>query len=211
MSPAMLTLACSQDTIGWKLFMEGNISTLFYQRQQFHLTMSSSYLNGTDWTKQLISRLLNITHSQWIYRNISLHSNQGGRLHKEKVEQTREEIEELLEIEPGEIPAKSQFLLDISLEEITSSHTETQAYWIKAVNAARGRSCGKVASRKNLGITATAQQIRSDNRHRMSQEENRSLSMSTHQTTLDSIIISRTHPASVEANKKSNRRLRKPD
>ena len=228
MSPAMLTLARSQDTIGWKLFMEGNISTLFYQRQQFHLTMSSSYLNGTDWTKQLISRLLNITHSQWIYRNISLHSNQGGRLHKEKVEQMREEIEELLEIEPGEIPAKSQFLLDISLEEITSSHTETQAYWIKAVNAARqakareralkatkargrGRSSGKVASRTNLGITATEQQIRSDNRHRMSQEEYRTLSMSTHQTTLNSIITSWPHPASVEASRKSNRRLRKPD
>ena len=128
----------------------------------------------------------------------------------------------------GEIPSERQFLLGISLEAITSSHTESQAYWIKAVNAARqakareralkatkargrGGSCGKVASRTNLGITATEQQIRSDNRHRMSQEEYRSLSMSTHQTTLDSIIPSRPHLVSVEASRKSNRRLRKPD
>ncbi len=208
--------------------MEGNISTLFYQRQQSHLTMSSSYLNGTDWTKQLISRLLTITHSQWIYRNISLHSNQGGQLHKERVEQMREEIEELLETEPGEIPTESQFLLDMSMEEITASHTETQAYWIKAVSAARqakakdrarkaiktrrkGRSSGKVASRTNLGITETEKQIRFDNRHSISQEEHRSLSTGMHQTTLDSIITTRPHTASIEASRKSNRRLRKPD
>jgi hypothetical protein len=73
MSPQSKALACSQDLIGWRDFTEGYISTHFYEIQSFHLAMSSSYLNGKDWTKQLISKLLQITHSQWIYCNISLH------------------------------------------------------------------------------------------------------------------------------------------
>jgi hypothetical protein len=79
--PQFKALACSQDIIGWRDFTEGYISTHFYKIQPSHLAMSSSYLNGEDWTKQFISKLLQITHSQWIYCNISLHDRQYGYLH----------------------------------------------------------------------------------------------------------------------------------
>jgi hypothetical protein len=48
MSPQFKALANSQDLIGWGDFTEGHISTHFYTTQRFHLTMSSSYLNGED-------------------------------------------------------------------------------------------------------------------------------------------------------------------
>ena len=51
MSPQFKALAASQDIIGWREFTEGHISTHFYAIQSFHLAMSSSYLNGEDWTK----------------------------------------------------------------------------------------------------------------------------------------------------------------
>ena len=63
MFPHMKALAKSQDIIGYCNFMEGYISTHFYTIQSFHLAMSSSYLNGTDWAKQFISKLLHVTHS----------------------------------------------------------------------------------------------------------------------------------------------------
>ena len=66
MSPQFKALAASQDLIGWRDFTEGHVSTHFYTIQSFHLAMSSSYLNGKDWTKQFISRIPHITHSQWI-------------------------------------------------------------------------------------------------------------------------------------------------
>ena len=47
-SQKMRALAESQDKIGWKNFTEGYISTHFNNIQQFHLSMSSSYLNGVD-------------------------------------------------------------------------------------------------------------------------------------------------------------------
>ncbi len=64
MSHQFRALAASQDLIGWRDFTKGYISMHFYAIQSFHLTMSSSYLNREDWTKQLISKLLQITHSQ---------------------------------------------------------------------------------------------------------------------------------------------------
>jgi hypothetical protein len=73
MSHQFRALVASQDLIGWRDFTEGYISMHFYAIQSFRLTMLSSYLNGEDWTKQFISKLLQITHSQWIYQNISLH------------------------------------------------------------------------------------------------------------------------------------------
>jgi hypothetical protein len=71
MSPQFKALANSQDLIGWRDgwrdFTEGHISTHFYAIQTFHLAMSSSYLNGEDWTKQFISKILQIMHYQWIF------------------------------------------------------------------------------------------------------------------------------------------------
>jgi hypothetical protein len=67
MSPQFKALAKSQDLIGWRDFTEGYISTHFYSIQSFHLAMSSGYINGEDWTKQFISKILPIMHSQWIF------------------------------------------------------------------------------------------------------------------------------------------------
>ncbi len=62
-SPCMKALAQSQDMIGYRNFMEGHISTHFYEIQNFHLAMSSSFLNSADWAKQFISKTLHVTHS----------------------------------------------------------------------------------------------------------------------------------------------------
>ena len=64
MSDKMRSLAESQDKIGWWHFTEGYISIHFYNIQRFHLSMSGRYLNGSDWTKQFISKFLQLTHSQ---------------------------------------------------------------------------------------------------------------------------------------------------
>jgi hypothetical protein len=39
MSPKLLSLANSQDRIGWRNFTEGHISIHFYEIQKFHLAM----------------------------------------------------------------------------------------------------------------------------------------------------------------------------
>jgi hypothetical protein len=60
-------------------------------------------------TKSLISKLLHITHLQWIYRNFTLHDKLCGYLHNKSLEDIR--IEELVETSPEDIPEESKFLL----------------------------------------------------------------------------------------------------
>ncbi len=88
--------------------MEGCISTHFYFIQHSHLALSGSYLNGSNWIKSLISKLLHITHLQWIYRNFTLHDKLCGYLHKEKLEHIQLTIKELADTAPEEVPKENK-------------------------------------------------------------------------------------------------------
>ncbi len=116
--------------------MEGYILIHFYEIQNFHLAMSSSFLNGANWAKQFISKLLHVTHSQWIICNTSLHDKINWYLQKKKSEEIVLELESLAGTAPEDVPAESQFLLEINFSNLAKSHMESQKYWILAVNAA---------------------------------------------------------------------------
>jgi hypothetical protein len=128
MSPRFKTLARSQDLIGWRDFTEGYISTHFYKIQSFHLAMSSTYLNGEDWTKQFISKLLQIMHSQWIYCNISLHNRRHGYMHTKNTADIMREIEYLSSLASKDVPKVNHFLLEINFTALSKFHIETQKY-----------------------------------------------------------------------------------
>ena len=152
MSEGMKTLAISQDIIGWHNFMEGRISKHFYNIQCVHLAMSSSYLNGKDWTKQFIDRILRITHSQWIYRNVCMHDKKEGYLHHREMEEMKDKAEELAETNPADLPRESRYLLEMDGEETKNKTYNDLDYWIRAVEAAKtaGRRIGGKKANKML-------------------------------------------------------------
>jgi hypothetical protein len=119
MSSKLKALAESQDKIGWRNFTKGHISIHFYEIQTFHLAMSSSFLNGTDWTKQFIAKILQITHSQWIYRNILLHDKCQGYLHHKRADKLMKEMEVLADLSPEDVREASRFLLEINFTELS--------------------------------------------------------------------------------------------
>ena len=227
MSAKMRALAESQDRIGWRHFTESYISTHFYNIQRFHLSMSSSYLNGSDWTKQFISKILQLTHSQWIYCNILLHDKKQGYLRHKQSKDLLQEITELSELSPDKVPDGSKFLLEVNFTKLTSSHIETQRLWTLADNMAlaakqlehkRG-TCSKriqhrlnrnIPSRKKLGIVAIEQQIRNDGMHQAPRITH-SKDSQLHQTTLNLPILKQPHPSLTFLSHKSNKYLRKPD
>ena len=223
MSPKMRALAISQDKIGWRNIMEGCFSTHFYFIQHYHLVLSGSYLNGSDLTKSLISKLLHITHLQWIYRNFTLHDKLCGYLHNKSLEDIR--IEELVETSPEDIPAESKFLIKKNFGELTKSHIENQQYWIIALQAAitagqrpveagsrarriRHRVDHKLPSRSKLGITAVERQIRRDYMHLAANED---APFPYTEPSITTVLTKRPHPAAIFAQYRSNKRLCKPD
>ena len=164
--------------------------------------MTSSFLNSADWVKQFISKILHITHSQWIFRNISLHNKRNGYLHKKKAEDISLELESLAGLAPGDVPANSQFLLGINFSDLIKSSLESQKYWILAINTAltaqrrqlaRGARAKtiidkinrKLPSRTKMGIVAVEQQIRSDQHHFLPRQEEHTRYHDSNQSSMD--------------------------
>ncbi len=228
MSKKIRALADSQDKIGWRHFTEGYISSPFYNIQRFHLSMSSNYLNSADWTKQFISKIFQLTHSQWIYRNISLHDKHHGYLWNKQPESLLQTITELSDLGPEEVPNNSRFLLEFNFIELTKAHLETQQYWTLAVNAAltarqdkhqqsarikrvRRKLNRKIPSRKKLGITAVEHHFWLNGMHRHPNSTINNNIAHPKQTTLTSLTIKRPHPSATLLTLKSNKHFCKPD
>ena len=191
--------------------------------------MSSSFINGAGWAKQFFSKILHITHSQWIFRNFSLHDNRHGYLLKKKADEIALELESLAGITPEDVPAESRFLLEINFSELNNSNVEMQQYWILATNAALTaqrlqRAWGarskriidkvnrKLPSRTKMGIVAVEQQIRSDQCHFLPRQEEHTHFQNSNQSSINGFFTKKCpHPAAIVSLLKSNKRLRKPD
>jgi len=135
--PHLSALARSQNEIGWLHFLEGKVSTEIRRLQSLHLLQSNTNVTISSWMRQFIAQLLDISHSQWIYRNIAVHHHTRGILRLAKRKEILAEIERQLQLPVSQIPETSRFLLEISPVELERSHPTEQSYWLLAIQAAR--------------------------------------------------------------------------
>ena len=204
--------------------MEGRISKQFYNLQHLHLVTSSSQLNAGDWMKHFISRVIQLTHSQWIYCNFVLHDRKRGYLRLKERDQLLLEIEQLMETDPSEVPPESQFLLEFDVDGLCRSSFDNQQYWVadakaaikagsrRASSGARARrikqkTIRKKALRERLGVLDVERQVRLDGVHLLTSplDEWRSAPLLQH-----SPSKRQAHPSLLQAMYKSNKR-RRPD
>ena len=74
MPAAIASIAMDIDTIGWTEFFHGRIPLSITKMQTAHcMGLVNCHLTGRDWVKGFVRQLLRISHSQWIYRNFTLH------------------------------------------------------------------------------------------------------------------------------------------
>ncbi len=86
----------------------------------------------------------NISHAQWLLRNFTLHDKQYGFQRTKDQAEVLLRIEELMHTDPHRIPDHSRFLLEIDPATIAHSSFDTQAYWVAAMEAARGAQANAV-------------------------------------------------------------------
>ena len=108
MSPHMTRLAKRQDIIGWKNLMEGRISRHFFDIKHECLTLGKHRIDAEQWTRQSISKILHITHSQWIFRNFALHDKQKGWLRRTELHDVMGKIDQLRETDIDDMPEDSK-------------------------------------------------------------------------------------------------------
>ena len=66
--------------------------------QKSYLALSSYHISIKCWTTGLITKLLEVTHGQWLYRNVHVHdsiSETSATLHKEEIQTEIEKQQEL--------------------------------------------------------------------------------------------------------------------
>ena len=127
----------SQDVIGWRRFMEGMVSKEMVKIQDNYHTFHGGKYDALGWTEQLVIRLLEVTHGQWLYRNVLVHDQVSGILATQRKERLQTEIEQELLLGGEGLEEADRFLLEINLEDLETTSGETQAYWLLAISAAR--------------------------------------------------------------------------
>ena len=155
MSPQMTALKRSKDVIGWRNFMEGRISREFLDIQNLHLELGNHRINGEQWVRHFIGKILHITHSQWIFRNFTLHDKQKGWLRRKELSDIMDKIETLRETAVDSVPEGSRFLLEMDYESLMHSDIHSKTYWMVATEAAiqAGQRKAKYGTRKRAQLS----------------------------------------------------------
>ncbi len=143
--------AASQDIIGCDGFIMGMVSSKLLLIQSAYLFQCNSSYQAACWFLGVITQILQVTHSQWIYQCVLVHDRTTGTLilsHKDKL---LKEIDHQLLLGPKGLSEEDQFLLECNFDELTSTAGKQQEYWLLAIQAAQEVS-------RSRGLATTMQQ-----------------------------------------------------
>ena len=130
-------LAVSVDCIGWTRFMEGMLLRELVGLQKCTLVESDLHLTIATWAKELVIQLSEITHGQWLYRNVLVHDRTAGDLVTRCKKEIRRALEDKLEQEEEGLEEDDKFLMEINLDDLGTSSGENQTYWLLTLEAAQ--------------------------------------------------------------------------
>jgi len=135
--------------------MEGMISKEFVKLQREYFIACGYMMSIERWSSGLITRLLEITHGQWLYRNFVVHDNTSGILATQKKEELTMEIEKQQDLGKNGLLEEDQFLAEVNLEDLATTSGERQEYWLLAIRAARKAKVLKEAEQTNQVVSDT--------------------------------------------------------
>jgi len=127
----------AQDKIGWRRFMEGMVVTECRSLQRKYRVGQGLRDNSRKWTRDLMIKLMECTHGQWLYRNVVVHDASQGMERTLQKKQIRDEIRQQLELGEEGLSEEDQYLLEINLSNMEGTAGKKEEYWLLAIRAAR--------------------------------------------------------------------------
>ena len=121
-------LAQAQDRIGWRHFTEGKMAENFREIQKRYLSQEDTQLTADSWMKGLVSKLLEMTHAQWIFRCISKHHRTKGSLVMKANEDLLNEIERQLDMGVDCVADKDKWMLEVDPVQLANFSLEEKQY-----------------------------------------------------------------------------------
>lgn len=98
--------------------MEGMISKEFCKIQDTHSRLGGGHLSGDKWAQGLSTKLMEMTHGQWLVRNFLIHDNVSGMLALERKEDLQIAIEEQQEMGMDGLAEEDRYLMEINLVDL---------------------------------------------------------------------------------------------
>ncbi len=129
-------IARAQDAISWQQFMEGMICKEIWAIQKTYTALSGSRTSAEKWTGELITKLLKVTHGQWLYRNIQAHDKVSGTLAMLRKEEIQKEIGEQQALGSDGLLDEDCHLGECNLGDLEDTSGITETYWLLAIKAA---------------------------------------------------------------------------
>ncbi len=149
-------MARAQDEIGWRRFLEGMISLEFRKLQHKYYVLHGLRTSVKQWSIDLITKLLEVTHGQWLYRNIQVHDKVTGTLATIEKEKIQTEIEDQQAIGFDGFLEEDAYLGECNLGDLEITSGTDEQYWLLAVRAAREAAAIEGRKRKTTaGGTTT--------------------------------------------------------
>jgi hypothetical protein len=131
-----MTMAWSKDSIGWKRFMEGMICKEIRIIQSTHSNIAGFRCNMERWGQELITQLLEVTHGQWLYRNVQVCDKLMGMLAAQWKEELIMEIERQRELGTEGLLEEDCYLAECNLGDLEDTLGIKETYWLLANQAA---------------------------------------------------------------------------
>ena len=117
--------------------MEGMISKEILPLQERFVEAGGCKLTLDVWAQGLVTKLLEATHGQWLYRNVQVHDTTSGVEASARKEEIQRFIEDQLDLGGEGLDEHDKFLLEINLDDLETSSGEDQHYWLLQIRAAR--------------------------------------------------------------------------
>ena len=94
-------------------------------------------LSTKRWGVELVTRLLEITHGQWLYRKVQVHDRITGTLAMQRKEELQMEIERQQELGTEVLLEEDCYLAECNLGDLETTLGMKETYWPLAIQATR--------------------------------------------------------------------------
>jgi hypothetical protein len=134
--PILTQFAIEADLLGWKNFTEAQIPNTLFIIQEAWLQICKSRFNIISWTKQFLTRIINITRKQWLYRNAKIHITHVEGITFTTHERIINRTKSLMATDPMELLPQHRSLLQVDYKTLGEGPTIDRQYWIARVESA---------------------------------------------------------------------------
>jgi hypothetical protein len=132
----LIEAAAEMDPLGWDSLLEGRISKQWLVVASSFLRRSNKFLLPPSWGHQLINKLHNIIHKQWIYHNTFIHYPGSDSLTLPEHHDIINRVEEHAFTDPKSLLPRHRFLLETDFEALGSGPSTQRLLWLANLDSA---------------------------------------------------------------------------